>query len=387
VSTRLLARGRAPLVCACAALAVAGCTTTAASSSVSGQTLSIYVSAPPRPSPEAQDVLSAERLAFNQSSGQVGHFKVKLVQFHGRELSDNARQAIGDTSTIAYLGEIEPGTSGQTLGITNAQTVLQVTPTDTALELTTASPAVPGSPNRYYESLSANGRTFARVVPTSRLEAKALVAEMQALGVRRLGAVGDGTAYARALSQAVGTAGAGSISVSSSTSGADGVLYTGASVAGAANQLNQAVAGNPKVKLFASSAVAEDALAAALSPAAARNAYVSEPGFTPAALPAQGQQFESAFRAAYGHPPATRAIFGYEAMKALLAVLQSAGTSAGSRNTVVKDFFALRNRSSALGTYSIDKNGDPVFSAGAPFVISRMTAGRLVPFKELPEQG
>jgi hypothetical protein len=354
---------------------------------VSGQTLSIYVSAPPQPSPEAQDVLSAERLAFSQSGGQVGHFKVKLVQFRGRELSDNARQAIGDTTTIAYLGEIEPGTSGQTLGITNAQTVLQVTPTDTALELTTASLAVPGSPNRYYESLSANGRTFARVVPTSRLEAKALVAEMEALGVRRLGAVGDGTAYARALSQAVGTAAAGSISVSSSTSGADGVLYTGTSVAGAANQLNQAVAADPKVKLFASSAVAEEALAATLSPAAARNAFVSEPGFTPAALPAQGQQFESAFLAAYGHAPATRAIFGYEAMKALLAVLQSAGTSAGSRNTVVKDFFSLRNRSSAVGTYSIDKNGDPIFSAGAPFVISRVSAGRLVPLKELPEQG
>ena len=45
-----------------------------------------------------------------------------------------------------------------------------------------------------------------------------------------------------------------------------------------------------------------------------------------------------------------------------------AASGANNRQTVVKDFFAIKNRSSPLGTYSIDKNGDTnlgplVFSA------------------------
>jgi branched-chain amino acid transport system substrate-binding protein len=348
---------------------------------VAGGTLRIYVSVPRQLSPEGQDVLAAEQLALRDSGGQVGKYRLQLKEWNGRELSDNARQAIGDASTIAYLGEIAPGDSGDTLGITNAQTVLQVTPTDTALELTQHSGAIPNSPNRYYESLSAHGRTFARVVPTDGVEVKALVAQMQAVGVTRLYLAGDGSAYSRALAQAVHT-GAGSIGFASSPSAADGVLYTGTSIAGATQVLNQAAAGNAKVKLFASSAVAQDKLAAALSPAAARAVYVSEPGFTARALSPQGRQFESAFRAAFGRAPATPAIFGYEAMQAVLHVLQEAGNSAGNRNTVVKDFFAIRNRTSVLGTYSIDKNGDPTFSTATPFVISRVKDGRLVPYRQ-----
>ena len=66
----------------------------------------------------------------------------------GRKLSDNARQAIGDSSSIAYLGELTPGASADTIGITNAEDLLQVSPTDTAVELTQVSPAVPNSPTQ-----------------------------------------------------------------------------------------------------------------------------------------------------------------------------------------------------------------------------------------------
>jgi branched-chain amino acid transport system substrate-binding protein len=51
---------------------------------------------------------------------------------------------------------------------------------------------------------------------------------------------------------------------------------------------------------------------------------------------------------------------------------------------VVKDFFALKNRSSVVGTYSINANGD---TSIAPFVFSRVVAGKLVPFKSVQAQG
>jgi branched-chain amino acid transport system substrate-binding protein len=405
----MLGRGRPLIAFAGAALAagVAGCSTTAASTtSVTGGTLSIYLSqAPGTPSAEQQDVVKAERLAFQQANAHVGKFTVRLVPFAGKELSDNARQAIGDDTTIAYLGELAPGASQDTLGITNAQNVLQVTPTDTAVEQTQHTPAVPNSPDRYYESLSANGRTFARVVPTTALEAKALVGQMWAAGVRRLYIETDDSAYGAALAYAVktsasapsGTASAASGSASapggtasakitpvSSAAAADGILYAGGDAASAAKAFNEAVAANHTVKLFAPSALATSSFAAALSPAAQRVTYVTQPGFGPGnPLPAQGQQFVSAFKATYGHAPEPQAVFGYEAMAAVMSVLHEAGSSAGNRNAVVKDFFLIRNRASALGTYSINQNGD---TSIGPFLISRVRAGVLVPYRAVQEQ-
>jgi branched-chain amino acid transport system substrate-binding protein len=363
---------------------VAGCATTTTTPAVTGGTLRIYVSVPPGAgTQQAEDVLLAERLAFQQSSSKVGPFTVKLVPYQGRELSDNARQAIGDSSAIAYLGELAPGSSADSIGITNGEGLLQVSPTDTAVELTQATPAVANSPTRYYESLSTYGRTFARVVPSDALEAKALISEMQAQGRSKLYVAGDGSPYARALELAIASDASPAISVVSAQASADAVLYAGTSSAGAASIFNQAAASTPGVKLFASSALAQGSFGASLSPAAQRATYVSSPGFTSSDLPAAGKAFVAAFRSANGHAPATEAIFGYEAMSAVMAVLHQAGASAGNRTTVVHDFFAIRNRSSALGSYSINQNGD---TSIAPFVFSHVRAGKLVPYKAVPAQ-
>jgi hypothetical protein len=178
----------------------------------------------------------------------------------------------------------------------------------------------------------------------------------------------------------------------SAPTGADGVLYAGNSVAGAVRTFNQAASGSPSVKLFAPSAFADDSFAAALSAAAQRALYVSSPGFAPSDMAPQGRQFVAAFKAAYGHVPAAQAIFGYQAMASVLTTLHRAGSSANGRGTVIHDFFAIQNRNvgwpnSAFGTYSIDKNGDITFAGGAPFIFSRVKAGKLVPFKAVQQQG
>jgi len=340
---RLLSRGWALAGCACLATvtSAASCSSTAKSgTSITGSTLSIYQSVPPgAASPETRDVLSAEQLAFNQTGGRVGPFKLKLVRYSGRELSANARQAIDDKKTVAYLGEITPGGSADTLGITNAEDVLQVSPTDTAVELTRSTSAISGAPDRYYESLSTNGRTFARVVPTDATEAQAVVAKMQSLGVKRLYVAGDASEYGNALKDAVVSRARPAITVVRSASGADAVFYAGSSTSGAAAAFNQAIGANPKMMLFAPSALALDSFVASLSPSVQHNLFVSSPGFTTASLPAQAHQFVSSFRAAFGHDPAPQAIFGYAAMSALVHALQRAGGSANNRGTVVHAFF------------------------------------------------
>jgi branched-chain amino acid transport system substrate-binding protein len=379
---RLLARGR--VACACAlvagALVAAGCTSASNSTvTVSGKDLVIYVSDAPTDLPGvAGDVLDAERLALQQNGASVSGFTIRLDVLHGK-ISDNARTAIQDTKAIAYLGEVVPGSSYASFGITNDVDLLQVSPTDTALEFTQSTPAVPGAPDNYYQSLGSYGRTFARVVPTSKVEAQAQVMEMQAQGVTKLYVTDDGGPYGRAIALAVKDAAQGKISLSSSAAGADGVFYGSNSVTGADRFFDSVAGSSPTAKLFGPSALDDPSFARALSPSI-RNLYISAPGFLPRNLGSAAQSFVSTFTSTYGHRPGGQAIFGYEAMSAVLAVLKQAGSAAGNRSTVVKDFLSLENRQSVLGTYSMNSNGDTSLTS---FVFSRLSSGALVPFVQV----
>ncbi|HEY1565759.1 MAG TPA: hypothetical protein VGF68_02030 [Solirubrobacteraceae bacterium] len=360
------------------ALALSGCAARSNSAvTVTGKTLTIYASLPPGGAggQTAADVLAAEHLALQQAGASVGKFTVRLVTLHGREISDNARRAVQNSTAIAYLGEIGPGTSQDSVPITNELGLLQVSPTDTAAYLTEAVPQVSGSPTTFYPSRSTYNETFARVVPSTAQEAKAITAEMHSLGLSKLYVADDGTSYGATLAGEVrADATKQSMSVVSSAANADAVFYGGNTAARAARALDQAATAAASAKLFAPSALYDAAFVSALSAGAQKNLYVSSPGFTAATLTPAGRHFVTAFRSAYGHAPVPQAIFGYEAMSAVLAVLKQAGIGAGTRSTVVTDFRTLHDRQSVLGTYSLS-SGDTNL---APFVFGRARGGALV---------
>ncbi|HWE13127.1 MAG TPA: hypothetical protein VG365_06425 [Solirubrobacteraceae bacterium] len=364
------------------AFAVAGCSSqTNSSVSVTGSTLTIYGSRGgggqgPGVGQTATDVLDAEQLALRQTGSKIGRYTVSFVPLDKATVSDDARTAVQNQSAIAYLGEIEPGTSQVSVEITNELGLLEVSPTDTAVYLTQATPAVPGAPGNYYPSSSSYHETFARVVPNTVQEAKAIVAEMQSLHLSKLYVSDDGQPYGKSLALEVRTDAPGhGLTVVSSPSGADAVFYGGNSPSTATAALDRAADASPSARLFVPSALYDSAFASRLSASAQRNLYVSSPGFVSRTLTPAGKQFESAFASAYGHAPAPSAIFGYEAMAAVLAVLKQAGAAAGNRATVVSDFRSIKNRNSVLGTYSI-QGGDTTI---APFVFARVRNGALVP--------
>jgi branched-chain amino acid transport system substrate-binding protein len=372
------------------AVALSACAAPASNTStVSSSSLTVYASAPPAASADARarDVLAAEQLAYQRSGGRAGKYRVRLVVVRDPKISDAARTAIQDTDAIAYVGEIVPGTSADSLGIVGDQQILQVSPTDNAVELTQASPAVSGSPSNWYENLKSTGRTFARVVPTSALEARVLVAEVVRENVTKLFVAEEGGHYGAALAAAVQQAARGGSTLSvtvgppsaAAKAGADAVLYAGADPSAAKSLFDSLAAAKPSTKLLVASALADDTFAGSLSAGAQTALVASSPGFMPSSLPASAQTFVQAFRTAYGRAPATEAVFGYEAMDVVLSVLQQAGTGATSRTTVIKDFFALRNHSSVLGSYSINANGDTSLDR---FVISRVRGGRLTPVRQ-----
>ena len=371
-----------------AGVGLAGCGTTSSSASnqgvtVPGTTLSIDAS---RPSAGgggqvAGDVFDAEQLAFSQSGAdKVAGFHLRLVAIADHEVSADARAAVSDKTAIAYVGEIEPGTSGVSTQITNELGLLQVSPTDTAAYLTRAVPAVKNSPGHFYPSHSTFKATFARVVPNTVAEAKALVARMGADGVKTLAVSDDGSDYGATVAAEVrSAAAAASITVSSGATGATGAgaaFYAGLPGAAATRALDGAAAAGAK-RLFAPSALYDDTFVAGLSAAAQKALTVSAPGFLPSALNSVGRGFVQSFQSRFHHAPAPQAIFGYEAMRAVIAALSEAGSHAAVRATVVTDFRDLHRTSStsALGAYAINGGNTNI----APFVFATASGGRLVP--------
>lgn len=401
MASGLLARSRVLSACLCLAGALGagagGCGASGSSAvTVSGQKLTVYLSAPTdlAGDPQAQDVIDAELLAFNPSCKllscapiHIGNFTVYLVRVRSNNPANNARTAIVDTDAVAYLGEVVPGASADSIGITNAQDLLQVSPTDTAIELTQSTPAISNAPARYYESKSTYGQTFARVVPSGRAEASAVVAEMKQLGVTSLKVQSDGSEYGRVLADAVKSAFG-----SSTASSPAAVFYAGTPVAdssghvtyaAATKALDSAAAANPSGKLFVSSGLDDDAFVSGLTPQAQKDLYVSSPGFAPGSLTTAGQTFVTNFTSAFGHAPSSQAIFGYAAMEAVLGALRSAGSGAGNRTTVVKALIGAKHLpSSVLGTISIGSGGDATIAsttgASSPFVFLRVANGKLV---------
>jgi branched-chain amino acid transport system substrate-binding protein len=101
-----------------------------------------------------------------------------------------------------------------------------------------------------------------------------------------------------------------------------------------------------------------------------------------------GKQFLSDYEAKYGGTaPDPYAIYGYEAMKLGLDTIASLGANGGSKADVLKALFSITNRSSVLGTYGFDKNGDTtlksyglykVGSGGSPVFSETLTPTKTV---------
>ena len=78
---------------------------------------------------------------------------------------------------------------------------------------------------------------------------------------------------------------------------------------------------------------------------------------SPDQYPPEGQQFFKDFTTKYGVAnPDPYAIYGYEAMKVALDAIERSET--GERADITKALFATKDRTSVLGTYSLDENGD-----------------------------
>ena len=141
------------LATAALALGVAACgsddSDTKASSSTGSDTLTIYSSMPLRgtngEAERAASIVNGEKLALAEAGGKAGDYTVKFQSLDSQrkpgtdepgDVGDNARRAVADRSTIAYLGDLDDRSSAISIPILNQADILQVSPSNTYVGLT-----------------------------------------------------------------------------------------------------------------------------------------------------------------------------------------------------------------------------------------------------------
>lgn len=138
-------------------------------------TLTIYVSAPLTGPARAdgQEVADGARRALEEAEAEAGGFAIaaEYLDVAGRNetrfdpvtAADNARAATEDSTTIAYIGELDSGASRTSLPITNAAGILQVAPGSGASDLVRDEVYNDEVPT---EVQGTGERTFAQLAPT-----------------------------------------------------------------------------------------------------------------------------------------------------------------------------------------------------------------------------
>jgi branched-chain amino acid transport system substrate-binding protein len=359
---------------------------------VSGNTLTIYSSLPLQGGSRtnAQAINNGARLSLQQhGNGKIGQFTIKFKalddstaqagKWDPGKTQQNARQAVQDKTTIAYLGEYNSGATTNSLPILNEAGILQVSPANTAVGLTSDEPgADTGEPDKYYPTKK---RTYARVVPKDTIQGAAQANIMKEDGCKKVFIADDTEVYGAGLArvaeaklkeagiQVVGNEGYDpkapnyrSLANSMRDKGTD--CFFGSLIIdnNAVQMFKDVAAALPQAKLYGPDGVAETSFAdpgeGGLPPNVASRVKITQATLDPDEF-RPGRVFFDGFEKKYGekHPP-TYAIYGYEAMNLILDSIRDAGSKGNDRQAVIDQLFNTKGRKSVLGTYDIDQNGD-----------------------------
>jgi branched-chain amino acid transport system substrate-binding protein len=368
-----------------------------------GDQLTIYSSLPLRGSAGAisEQIVNGEKLALAEQGARIGPFKIGYVSLDDSNpksgtwdpgvTATNAKTAAADPTAIAYLGEYDSAATAVSLPLMNAAGILQVSPASPYIGLTSSLDAGQDEPERFYPS---GLRTFGRLQPGDPVEAGAQVQLMRQLGVRKVYVLDDQDPFYLPLAQmVVGDAQRAGITVAAhdslavaagasfsgeaekiAESGAQAVFYAGGNDAGAASLWQALYHADPGLLLLGANPLADESFTSQIG-AAAEGTFLTTPALPPALYPFPAERVLSEYRRNFGSAAGAYALYGYEAMSVVLLAISEAGAHGNDRQTVINRFFAIRNRRSVLGRYSIQPNGETTLSR---YGVDRVAGGRPV---------
>jgi branched-chain amino acid transport system substrate-binding protein len=358
--------------------------------SAGGGELHIYSSLPLEGAQRGQStaLVNGAKLALEQAGGKAGDFTIKYTSLSDASAqagnwtpeltSANARKAAQDDKTAVYIGEFNSGASAVSIPILNEGGVPQISPSNTAVGLTSdAAGADKGEPDKYYP---AGTRTYTRIVPKDTIQGAALATIMKEDGCTNVAIANDKEVYGAGLARNIESSAksqglkidfnegidpkaANYRSLASRAKG-DGVncfAFSGTTSNNAAQIFKDFSAAIPDAKLYGPDGVAEAAFTdpkeGGIPSSVGAKTTLTVATLAPDKYPPEGQEFFKQYGEKYGDDtPDPYAIYGYEAMNLALDAIKRAGS--GDKEKILEALFATKDRKSVLGTYSIDENGD-----------------------------
>jgi branched-chain amino acid transport system substrate-binding protein len=352
-------------------------------------TLTVYSSLPLQGAqrPQTTDMVNGIKLALKQAGNKAGPFTIKYVSkddssaqagtWTAENVSANARAAAQDKSTAAYIGEFNSGASAISIPILSDAHVPQISPSNTAVGLTSNEPgAEPGTPAKYYPS---GFRNYTRIVPKDTIQGAALATIMKKDGCKKVAMTNDKEVYGGGLAKNIELAAKTqslniifnqgidpkapnyrSLAARAKSQGADCFVFAGITSNNGVQMYKDFSAALPNAKLYGPDGVAEsgffDPKEGGIPASVAKKVKLTVATLSADSYGTVGKKFFQDFAAEYGKKnPNPYSIYGYEAMSLALDAITRSKT--GKKDDVVKALFATKDRNSPLGTYSID-NGD-----------------------------
>jgi branched-chain amino acid transport system substrate-binding protein len=360
-----------------------------ATKKISSTNLTVYSSLPEQGAAkdQAKAMEDGAALALAQRGGKVGKYTITFKRLDDSLAStgaadegkgaQNARTAVQNKNTIGYIGEYNSGISKVTIPINNKGGIPQISPANTYVGLTSTAPGhAPGEPDKYYPT---GKRNYVRVVPKDTVQSAALATAMKQDGCKNIHIFNSKTVYSAGLAKnitsvapKVGLKVEGSSAYDPKSANyrslvsnvkADCVVQTGELESNGAQLLKDVAAANTSAKIYGSDGICLNAAAnpkKGVPTVIAPRYECTIATLDPAKFGPAGKKFFADFSAKYheAHPD-TYAIYGYESMNLLLDAIKKASASGSlTRQKVIDQLLATRNRSSVIGTYSINKNGD-----------------------------
>jgi len=409
------------------ALGAAACSSSSSGSSgssspaSSGGTVNIYSSLPLQGASSSQTgpLVNGIKLALSQAGNKAGQWTVNYQSLDDStaaagawdpgQTAANARKVASDPKAVYYIGEFNSGASEVSIPILNQAGIPQVSPANTYVGLTTAVPGVsaPGEPQKYYPT---GKRTYLRIVPIDSIQAGADLMAMKAAGCTKVAIANDKEAYGAGLAQLLELEkGSYGVTITSNTGidpkapnfrsyastikdqGANCFFFAGITANGAVQITKDVHSAIPTAKVFGGDGVCTDSYTSATKGGIPASLYplteCTVATLDLAAYPG-GKDFLAAYKAKYGvSNPDPYAIYGYEAMKLGLDTIKKLGAKGDNKGDVLKALFATTGRSSVLGTYGFNKNGDTtlksyglykVGSNGEPVFVKTLTPTQTV---------
>jgi DNA-binding SARP family transcriptional activator/ABC-type branched-subunit amino acid transport system substrate-binding protein len=296
-----------------------------------------------------------------------------------RACKSNARTYVASPSVIGVVGPLTSGCALFEIPILNKApggAVPIVSPSATYVGLTRGVQASDSDePESYYPT---GQRNFARVIATDDVQAAAGALVARDLGVKRVYVVDIGDppsmqfvdAFLRAARRlGVSVAGRSSWDLEQPSSAriadaiartvADGVFLGVPSVPSSVGLLTALRARlGPNVQLMAPEVF--DPETALLADAAAEGMTITQPGRSADDVPAEGEEFVSAYTARFGEKPTRYALAAAQATDVMLDAI---ATSDGTRASATQSLFKTSVSNGILGSFLITPTGDTTLNA------------------------